>query len=61
LSEALKQSLDLALFWEYRAVLLSGLLFELQEHVLADSNREARRLNGVWLVNARRAPRQPIR
>jgi polar amino acid transport system permease protein len=27
LSEALKQSLDLALFWEYRAVLLSGLLF----------------------------------
>lgn len=27
MSEALKQSLDLALFWEYRAVLLSGLLF----------------------------------
>jgi LPS export ABC transporter permease LptF/LPS export ABC transporter permease LptG len=29
------------------AVLLSGLLFELQEHVLADSNREARRLNAI--------------
>ena len=27
MSEALKQSLDLALFWEYRAVLFSGLLF----------------------------------
>jgi LPS export ABC transporter permease LptG len=29
------------------AVLLSGLLFELQERVLADSNREARRLNAI--------------
>jgi len=29
------------------AGLLSGSLFELQEHVLADSNREARRLNAV--------------
>jgi lipopolysaccharide export LptBFGC system permease protein LptF len=29
------------------AVLLSALLFELQERVLADSNREARRLNAI--------------
>jgi LPS export ABC transporter permease LptG/LPS export ABC transporter permease LptF len=38
-----RSAMPLVLF----AVLLSGVLFELQEHVLAESNREAQRLNAV--------------
>ena len=38
-----RSALPLLLF----ALLFSGTLFELQEHVLADSNREAARLNGI--------------
>ena len=38
-----RSALPLLLF----AVLFSGVLFELQEHVLADSNREAARLNAI--------------
>jgi LPS export ABC transporter permease LptF/LPS export ABC transporter permease LptG len=38
-----RSALPLLLF----ALIFSGALFELQEHVLADSNREAARLNGI--------------
>ena len=60
-----RSALPLVLF----AALLSGVLFEMQEHVLADANREAARLNGIirgyptqtfgilnrrWIVGTRR-------
>ena len=38
-----RSAMPLVLF----AALASGTLFELQEHVLADANREAARLNGI--------------
>ena len=47
MSDALKQTLDLSMFWEYRAILLQGLVFNalvfLCGAVLAVSAGSARR------------------
>src|SRR5205085_6012458 len=56
MSEALKQALDLSLFWDYRAILLQGLAFNALVFACAAAGALALGLGAALMRISRRSP-----